>query len=186
MILCIARFVCFPSALYKIGAMDPAHLHLLLNHLPVIGTLFGLIVLLSGYILKQAPVKRTALLIFILSAVFAIPAFLSGEGAEEVVEGLAVIENSYIETHEELASIYVWFAGGLGLLSAITLVFDLRNPALSRYLYPVVLLLSFISIGISSRVSTTGGEIRHTEIRKGFVATTEAPASTRNQENEDD
>jgi uncharacterized membrane protein len=166
--------------------MDPAHLHLLLNHLPVIGTVFGLLILMSGYILKQPPVKKTALLVFILSAVFALPAFLSGEGAEEVVEGLAVVENSFVETHEEWASVYVWFAGGLGILAAITLLFDFRKLAFSKYLYGVVLLLSLISIGISSRVSTTGGEIRHTEIRNGFMAATEVPSTGIQKEDEDD
>ncbi len=68
--------------------MNQAHFHLILNHLPILGILFGLIILTGGFLTKNAAVKRTALGMFVLSAIFAIPAYLTGEGAEEVVENL--------------------------------------------------------------------------------------------------
>lgn len=150
--------------------MNPAHLHLWLNHLSIIGFVFGLILLAGGYVIKQQAVRRVALGVFVLSAVFAVPTFLTGEGAEEAVEGLAGIQDSFIETHEDWGSVYIWLAGGLGILSAVTLLFDFRKWPSTPYLYVVVLLLSLVTLGFGAKVGTTGGEIRHTEIRKGALA----------------
>ena len=58
--------------------MNQAHLHLLLNHLPILGALFGLLILAGGFLLKYDTVKRTALGLFVLSAILAIPAYLTG------------------------------------------------------------------------------------------------------------
>lgn len=145
--------------------MNQAHLHLLLNHLPVTGTLFGVIILLGGYIFRHVVIRRTALVVFVLSALFAVPAYLTGEGAEEVIEGLAGISESVIEPHEDLASVYLWVVGALGVLSLITLYLDTKKMKISSFMYFVVLLFSMISVGVSARLANTGGEIRHPEIR---------------------
>jgi hypothetical protein len=58
--------------------MNTVHWHLLLNHLPIIGGIIGMGILVAGFVLKNNPiVKRTALGVFVFSAVFAIPAFLN-------------------------------------------------------------------------------------------------------------
>ena len=47
--------------------------------------------------------KRTAYLVLILAAVVAILTFATGEGAEEVVEKLAGIDENLIKTPQEVA-----------------------------------------------------------------------------------
>ncbi len=83
--------------------MNQAHFHLLLNHAPIIGPAFGIAVLLAGFIFKSDPVKRAALGIFVLAALLAIPAFLTGEGAEEIVEKLPGVNETLMETHEDVS-----------------------------------------------------------------------------------
>jgi uncharacterized membrane protein len=107
--------------------MNQAHLHLLLNHLPILGTLFGLLILAGGFLLKNDTVKRTALGIFVLSAILAIPAYLTGEGAEEVVEGLPGVTENLIEAHEDMANIFLWMVGALGLIALATFYTDLKS-----------------------------------------------------------
>ena len=152
--------------------MNQAHLHLLLNHIPVLGTIFGVFILVLGYLLKHAAIKQTALYVFIVSALFAVPAYLTGEGAEEVLEGFSGVSESFIEPHEDLASVYIWIVGSLGVLSLLGLVFDLRKSILTSYVYMIILGVSLVSIGISAKLGSTGGEIRHTEIRKDAVTQT--------------
>lgn len=135
--------------------------------------------------MKYPVIKRVGLGVFVISAVFALPAFLSGEGAEEVVEQLAGGEDRFIETHETLASIYVWAMGGLGLLALLTFWVDWRKKFSGvSYLYLMVLLVSVITIGLSYRVGVTGGEIRHTEIRQNSAMS--LPALNTDVEAEED
>ena len=66
--------------------MNDAHLHLLVNHFPIIGTIFGLGILIAGIIFKNNAVKNVSYVIFIVTAIFALIAMSTGEGAEEIVE----------------------------------------------------------------------------------------------------
>ena len=66
--------------------MNSAHFHLVVNHLPIIFPIAGLIVLAIGIGFKTEMVKRTAYFLFTIGAVSAAMAMNSGEGAEEVVE----------------------------------------------------------------------------------------------------
>lgn len=145
--------------------MNDAHFHLVVNHLPIVGTLIGFLVLLAGFILKKPQIKNTALGIFIFSALTTIAAFLTGEGAEEIVENLPGISETLIHKHEEYAELFQTMMLVLGGVSLITLFIEYKKLPFSKYGFVLVLLLSVGSIVISKYVGTSGGEIRHTEIR---------------------
>ncbi len=164
--------------------MNQAHFHLFLNHLPIIGTLFGILTLAAGFILKNSSVKRTALALFIVAAVFAVPAFLTGEGAEEVVEGLPGVTENIIEEHEELAAVFIWLTSALGILSLFTLYADIRDKSYSKVLYGITAALCIATMVLAQQVGTTGGEIRHTEIRSANAGT--APDQTVQEGDDDD
>lgn len=147
--------------------MNQAHLHLLFNHLPIIGTLIGLLTLIAGFLLGNTMVKRTALGIFVFSALCAIAAMLTGEGAEEVVEHLPGLNGGFIKSHEEMAEIFIWLTNVLGISALATLILDIKENALSKILYFVTLAIGLGAMFVGQQVGTTGGEIRHTEIRTG-------------------
>ncbi|MPT34477.1 MAG: hypothetical protein E2604_05170, partial [Flavobacterium sp.] len=83
--------------------MNGAHWHLVVNHLPIVFPIAGLVVILTGLISKSEAVKRTAYLIFIIGALSALAAMATGDGAEEVAEKITVVSKEYIESHEETA-----------------------------------------------------------------------------------
>lgn len=145
--------------------MNDAHYHLLVNHLPIVGLLIGILVLLAGLILKKTEVKLTALGIFIFTALAAIAANYTGEGAEEVVENIAGISETLIHTHEEYAESFFILSLILGAISLIGFVLELKKHKFAKYITILILLLA-ISDGILAKyVGTSGGEIRHSEIR---------------------
>lgn len=150
--------------------MNQAHLHLLLNHLPILGVLFGLLIMAGGFILKNNTVRRTALGIFVLSAGFAIPAYLTGEGAEEIVENLPGVSENLMEAHEDMANIFLWVVGGLGLLSIVTFFADQQSKKIASALYTLTFVAALGTMFFARQVGTSGGEIRHTEIRSGVTA----------------
>ncbi len=77
--------------------MNGAHLHLIGNHLPIVGIIIGTLVMIVGLILKKDQIKQTALGINIFSALTSLFAFFTGEEAEEVVEEIKGISD--INTH---------------------------------------------------------------------------------------
>ncbi|MBK7407478.1 MAG: hypothetical protein IPL49_14150 [Saprospirales bacterium] len=169
--------------------MNPAHLHLVVNHLPIIGTLFGILILLSGFLLRNSNVKRTAMGAFVLTAGFAALAYFTGEGAEETIEGLAGVSESFIGPHEEMADFFLAASGIVGALALLTLIADLLSWKLSGALYAVVAIASIATMYPAAETGSTGGAIRHTEIRADVAQNSIQPANgeaTGSDEEEDD
>lgn len=144
--------------------MNQVHLHLLLNHVAILGSLFGLLLLAAGLIRKSEHLIQAALVTLVLSALATIPVFLTGEPAEEAVEHLAGVAESAIEEHEELAEIAIWAMQALGLLSLITFWFRATKRPMASMLTTLTLIASLFAFGIMAKVGLEGGKIRHTEL----------------------
>lgn len=166
--------------------MNQAHLHLLTNHLPILGTLFGLLVLAAGFFLKNNSVKRTALGIFVFAAITAIPAYLTGEGAEEAVENLPGVSENLIERHEDLGNIFLWAVGGLGALALFTFFTDYKTRKSAPLLYGLTFVAALGTMVLAWQVGVSGGEIRHTEIRGGAAAAGDLRPPTNGEGDDDD
>jgi uncharacterized membrane protein len=147
--------------------MNEAYWHLAINHIPIIFPVAGVIVAVTGMVSGSEALKRTAFLIFILGALAAIVSMSTGEGAEEVVEKMGGIPESYIEEHEESAEVFSTLSYILGGLSLLGLWASFRKRSFSNVLAIVTFVFSLVVLFFGSRTGTTGGEIRHTEIRGG-------------------
>ena len=97
--------------------MNDAHLHLAVNHFPIVGTILGLGILIIGMILKNDSVKNTAFALFIIAAIFGAFSVGTGEGAEEMVEDMPNIGKEIIHKHEELAEKFAIILYVLGVIS---------------------------------------------------------------------
>lgn len=149
--------------------MNGAHFHLTVNHLPIIFPMVGLIVFIAGFIFKSETTKRVALFIFALGAIATMPAFASGEGAAHTIKGIEGIERNRIHQHEETAELFSIFSYILGVLSLVGLWASWKGKKFANYLFYAVFLLGFVVMFLAKNTGTTGGEIRHTEIRSDFV-----------------
>lgn len=147
--------------------MNAAHFHLVVNHLPIIFPMVGVLVLIVGLAFKSQAVKRTAYIIFVVGALTSVVAMNSGENAEEFVEKTPGFDEVYIERHEESAELFAALSYVLAGLSLIALWTDVKNIKGSNVAGFVVLGASLIAIYFAKDAGTTGGEIRHTEIRSG-------------------
>lgn len=164
--------------------MNAAHIHLLLNHIPILGALFGMILLIFGLIRKNNALSQAALITFIMAAIVTLPVDWSGEQAEEIVEELPGISHDLIHEHEEIAELAVKFMLGLGVLSLLTLILGAWHVKIGRILRWITLLLSFAVFFLMTRAGNSGGEISHPEIRKDFKI--EKATETKDSEEKDD
>lgn len=146
--------------------MDAAHLHLMLNHLPIAGMLFAIPLLLVAWWRNSDSLGRMGMLIVLLSGLITIPTFLTGEPAEEIIEHLPGISEQMIKIHEETAEKALWFIGAASLGALISLIFAYRNKALSLRAIPAVTILAICSMGFLAWTNNLGGQISHPEIRK--------------------
>ncbi len=145
--------------------MDGAHLHLAINHLPIVGALIGFLVLLTGVFIKSPQVKYTALGIFIFSALTSVAVFYTGKRAEGIVGNIPGISETLIHQHEEYAELFFTTLLILGGIALITLFLEIRKAKIANYGFIAMLLLSIATMVMAGYVGTSGGGIRHAEIR---------------------
>ena len=155
--------------------MNFPHLHLLLNHFPIIGTVVGLGLFLISLVGKNEDLRRASLVIFAAMALLAIPTFFSGTGAQGAIKKLPGISEALIERHQGAAMLALLFMEITGGLSLVGLWKSQGTPHPARWNWRMsaVLLFSIITVGLMARVGTTGGDIRHPEIGTGQEEQTE-------------
>jgi len=156
--------------------MNWAHMHLMLNHLPVLGTIFGLLLLGWAALRRSEALQRVALAAFVLTGLAAIPVFLTGEPAEEVVEHLAGTAEQAIEAHEEAALVALIAVEALAAMALSTLLL-FRKRGIPRPLVGGALVCALATAGWMAQTANLGGRIRHAELRS---------TATQIQDNHDD
>jgi uncharacterized membrane protein len=162
--------------------MTDAHYHLVVNHFPIIGTIFGLGILIAGILSKNTVVKNVAYVLFIIAAAFAAFSMATGEGAEEVVEDMPNVGKHIIHEHEEMAEKLALVLYVLGAVSLLGLYTNFKKHSKAKLVSFLALVVAVVAVFLAQQVGTSGGEIRHTEIRKDFKATN---SETGAQEEED-
>ncbi len=162
--------------------MDQTHIHLVITHMPIFGSILGGFVLAYGLWTKSNETKIAAYSLFILSSIGAGIAYLTGEAAEESVENLPGIFEATIERHEDFAFYALVSLIILGVASILGIFLTLKKSPATRTLAFVIFLISLVSFGLVARTGYLGGQIRHSEIVKG--ATT--PIDNTENEGDDD
>ena len=162
--------------------MNGANWHLVVNHFPIIFPIVGVIVMFTGILSKSEAVKRTAFMVFIFGALAAIAAMTTGEGAEEVAEKISGVTENYLESHEETAEIFAFLSYILGGISLFGLWASFKQKTFSNIIALATLVFAFAVLFFGKQTGTTGGEIRHTEIRGENTI----PVGTNNKADKDD
>lgn len=151
--------------------MNDAHLHMVVNHFPIIGIILGFGVLIAGIIFKNDSVKNTAYCLFIVGAIFAFASMSTGEGAEEIAEKLPSVTDEIIHEHEEMAEKLALVLYVLGIVSIVGLFANIKKHSKAKLVSFIALIIAAVGIFLGKQTGTTGGEVRHTEIRAASEAT---------------
>lgn len=144
--------------------MNLTHLHLVTNHIPVIGTAFGILFLLGGMFRKSLELQAAAYLTFILSTFGVIIAYFTGEPAVESVEYIFDVTEQSIDAHASAAKATFFSMLVLSALSLIALFLANKKPSRVGGFAQIVVLVAAVSLGLAAYTSNLGGKIRHTEI----------------------
>ena len=146
--------------------MSGVHLHLLVNHAPILGAYFALLLLLASYRWAPETLTRTALVVLVGVALAAAAANYSGEPAEDAVRRLPGVQRAIVHDHEEMGEWAFRIAVVIGIAALVVLARWRRTllPGGVRMGFTVAAL---VVAGFMGYVGLLGGRVRHTEVRPG-------------------
>lgn len=151
--------------------MNWPHIHLLLNHAPLFGALFGT-ALLAVALARRNELLRPALYVLILAGLASIVVYFTGEPA---ADALANAPEGLVDRHEDMAGVSTVFTGLVAIAAALALLTTARFPRLARLMNGTVLVLALGASGLLAWTANLGGQIQHQEIRRGATAPLSAP-----------
>lgn len=155
--------------------MNGAHLHLLLNHIPGIGLVIGVLILLYGTIRRKPDTVDVGLWVFVVTALMSVAVYLTGEPAEDIVRDMADVSRDAIEEHEEAGLFALIATSVLGLLSIAGLA--TRRRGTPRWLAVLTVVVAIWAAIVLIRVSYLGGLVHHPEARPSFTPVPSAAGS---------
>ena len=146
--------------------LDPTHLHLLTNHMPIFITLAGLIALGLSFWWKSDTGKRIALVLLIFGTVGGLVTYWLGQQSYKPVRGLADESGQdWLDLHMERAEQVIWLFWLASTSAVIALVLAWRKIRFALLASLLAGGLSAATLGVSAWIADAGGKIRHPEIR---------------------
>lgn len=153
--------------------MNYAHIHVVLNHFPTIGTVIGFGLFVSALVTKSDDLKRASLIVLVVMALLGIPTYLTGSAAQGIIQGNEGVSSTAIEVHQNAAMVAFLFLGLSGTFSWLALWQWRRFSTPPTWNVITVFVLSAITVGLMIQAGTLGGNINHPEIRTEEVVETE-------------
>ena len=141
--------------------MNFDHLHLLLNHVPIIGFFVGVGLFVASFAGSNEDLRRSSLIIFAAVALLTIPTFVSGVGADRTIAREPGISEALVRRHAGAAMLGLWFVVATGAAALMALWRSRRPGGASRGNLAAIVLLAVVAAVLMGRTGNTGGDIRH-------------------------
>jgi hypothetical protein len=150
--------------------MNGAYLHLVVNHVPVVGVPIAFLLLAGGMARKSNDIIKAAFAILVLMALAGVAAWKTGGPAAHIVKDIPGIVRATIHEHAEAADFGLWGSVIMGVLGLVGLVLGRKPEGPPRGFSILVLVGSLWLTTVFIRVAHLGGLIRHPEIESGDQA----------------
>ena len=152
--------------LYGVGqAMNWVHLHLALNHIPVLGTLFVGILLATALVKRNKELTRLSLVWFVALTIVSLPIKFTGDFAYTAVVDSEWLSTDRVASHEQAADQATTGMFLLGLVAALGLFRGRGRRSIPRWLIAATAILAMVTFALMARTANLGGQLRHEEIR---------------------
>jgi uncharacterized membrane protein len=142
-----------------------AHIHLLINHVPILGSIFVLTLFLIALVFKNGFLQKLSLWFLACVALATAVAYVSGDGTKRAVRGLPQVSDAAISLHEQTARYGLVLMFLVGVVSLGGIILYRKRSILPTYLCITVLVLLLASVVVMVYIGFLGGQIMHPEIR---------------------
>lgn len=143
--------------------MTAAHWHLVLNHIPIIGTTISTLLLIAGLLLKNEQLKLISVIFIMIMSVFGVIVHETGKKTEREIKKDLTINQDAVEQHEEAAKPAFLVHNIAGILSLIALILFKKKRKAFNVIASIIVVISLSAAGLMSYAGYLGGKIRHSQ-----------------------
>lgn len=147
--------------------MVPVEAHLVLNHVPLVGLIFGLVFFVVGLKRSSAPALLAGLRIFVAMGIAVVLVAGSGLVAANRLAEETWLDPDAISVHRLAGILTLVVLVGLAAFAGVLLRVSRTTPVLSAWATTTVLVLAIVGVGASMWVAYLGGALRHAELGRG-------------------
>ena len=149
-----------------------------MNHVPTIGTVAALGLLMLAYVRRNEHLKHVGLEVLFLVALLTLPVYVSGVAGYFEVRNRPEISVEAVKLHQDVALFgFVWMECA-GFIAWAALWQWRRRGRAAKGMVPVAMTLLIVALVVMGRAANLGGEIHHPEIVAAGAA---APAGDPNR-----
>jgi hypothetical protein len=141
-----------------------AHLHLLMNHVPTVGSVVALGLLLLAFVRRNESLKHVGLEVLFVIAIVTLPAYVTGVAAQREIRDRPEVSDIAIRAHQDVALAGFAVTELAGFVAWLALWQTRRTGHASRGVVPAATALLILALAVMARAANLGGEIRHPEI----------------------
>ncbi len=160
----------------------PEYIHVVLNHLPIYGTILGATALAISLLLRSRTAQVTALILTLIAGVSSYPVFVTGQRAYKTIRSISDDSGSdWLDEHMDRAEKTIGAFYFLAVLAIASLIVPIKWPNSAAPLAGLTLIVAILCSGMAIYVAQAGGPIRHPEFRP---IESPAPSQETHQHNE--
>ena len=159
----------------------PEYIHVVLNHLPIYGTMLAALALAISLILRSRAAQITALILTVIAGASAYPVLVTGQRAYKAIRGMADDAGAdVLDEHMDRAEKTIGVFYFLAALAIAGLLVPIKWPKSAVPLAALTLVVAIFCSGIAVYIAQPGGRVRHPEFRPSETST---PASETDHHN---
>lgn len=153
---------------------QPEYLHILINHLPIIGLMVASALLAVFLLLRNRAAVVAMMIAVALLAMSAWPVVVTGQKAYDKIDPLAdEAGKAYLDRHMELAERWVYLFIATSLVAGGGVLAARKRPQLLFPSAVATLVLAAACLIAGAAIAENGGMVRHPEFRFGTPPTSE-------------
>jgi len=153
----------------------PEYIHVVLNHLPIYGTMLGALALAISLILRSRAAQITALILTLIAGASAYPVFVTGQRSYKTIRGVSDDAGAdWLDEHMDRAEKTIGVFYFLAALAIAGLLVPIKWPKSAFPLAALILVVAILCSGIAVYIAQPCGRVRHSEFR---TSDTPAPST---------
>lgn len=150
--------------------MNPAHVHIVLNHIPSLGSVAGLVLLAAAIYRRDDGLKKFSFFVLVLMALAVLPTYIAGAESQSIIWELPGVSRPMMQLHQNAAMLTLLAMVVSGTFAWFGLWEFRRFSRASALITSGTLLFAAISTAFILYAANIGGKISHPEIREAADA----------------